>query len=406
MKLHKNLNLLPKLAKFMFVTIPLFIVTTMFHALSICLLSHNVFEKAFNTALEGKQEHSFGHWLACYWNLITDNIFYYIFLLLICFTIVVVGYAVYNSLIKCGELSIEDKSCGRLSIVSLWSLINPAYSLRTFNLLHEFHHTYYEQVRAITDLPLKERDELSLEDGVVQLAVDSLLSKSKVILDMVLQDDVAVHIKLFESKLIRELCDISRAESHLRTYRRNPSKRELEKQQTIGQRSRNQIELFDTNPNQTLSQIADLKRTYLKNDRKGTPRINSAYNYILSPNNPKYFVCNDLHLAETKGLFYSNSDDWEKFYSSLAVFLILHPGGDEFKAGSTNRNPLGMFIVDSYSKGRFDRWRLRMVAGFLAHRFYDFFIAIRPPLKTSSLSEKDTLLISKEDDTIQGVYLG
>lgn len=94
-------------------------------------------------------------------------------------------------------------------------------------------------------------------------------------------------------------------------------------------------------------------------------RVNSAYCYVMGNHRP-YYISNDLKKEEEQGYFYSNSENWDKYYRSMAVFRIAHYDLQK----KSNTAPNGLLIVDSYSTHVFESGFMRHLIGYYAHRLH------------------------------------
>ncbi len=286
------------------------------------------------------------------------------------FLIMILIVISHKHMVSAGALSANGKNYGRISINSVFSLCNPIRPYLTLKRLHEFHHILDAQITFA-----KREKEHGLESSQVRHGTAELLKKAKEIIDTILGDDVSVHIKLFDNKSIKGTTELNIKRAKLSAYLRIPSKREEKKNECSNLRKRNKKEIFNVISGGNKGMIIDLKKEYPRTESEDDdspankkPRISSAYNHVLQPHD-QFFICNNLKYAEKKGVFYSNSYGWEDFYASKAVFLICPPRKPDDKSPTA---PLGMFVVDSYSKYRMSRGRLKDTAGILAHRFYDF----------------------------------
>lgn len=100
--------------------------------------------------------------------------------------------------------------------------------------------------------------------------------------------------------------------------------------------------------------------------RKGHLRCNSAYIQVLGSGTHSW-ISNDLIKAKQKKQFYSTSEEWIKYYKSLAVVAI---APHQKKLNGCIDNSFGILIADSPKKNAFNKGLTQKILGYYAHRLY------------------------------------
>ncbi len=294
-------------------------------------------------------------------NLLLKNPFMFFLSLFFC----VIAVIIYKNLCIRGGLNINNKSVGRISFYSLLNQLNPFIAHKTIENIHCFQHKYHEKAKILKSS--YKTQTLNIGDALVVSIVEDLLREIKKIIYYALRIDVAVHLKLFQSKMETPAegnFNINNALLH--TYVRVPSNKEIDLRSKGSLEQRKNLEQF-----KIILDTSDIEQLKKKELGEHT-RINTAYNYVFNKTE-HFFVCNDLEKAKNKKIFYSNSDSYEKYYDSLVVFIISHhlsPGGE------VDCHPPGILVIDSQKKNCFDRNKIQMLAGYFAHRLYDFFVLL------------------------------
>lgn len=152
--------------------------------------------------------------------------------------------------------------------------------------------------------------------------------------------DVSVHIKL--NYIIDGI-------TYLKAIARVPSN--YENYEELGTRSND--EPFVLNYEQTISEIRKIAGN-------NNVKVNSAYNQAFLND---YWICNNLISAEKKDYFYSNSNDYKKYYNSLAVFSI-HNKEEKVLLEDIK----GLLIIDSIETCYFNKQFIKQLGGYLSHR--------------------------------------
>ena len=146
------------------------------------------------------------------------------------------------------------------------------------------------------------------------------------------------------------------------TDRRIPSKSEMLKFRNEELRARvtsEQFKLVDILDSTALEDCAKSNKKY---------SYNLAYNYVFFNKAQRYWICNNLAKAVNKKEFFSSSKDYNKYYNSLALFLLSSKQINE----NVNDNVIGLFIIDSIKKQVFEKIIIGRVGGYLAHRLFEF----------------------------------
>lgn len=249
---------------------------------------------------------------------------------------------------------------GKVSLRKFLRRLNPVVFARVSIQIHHLEHIYQELIAIVFAQRAQHRIFHSEE---FRDTLFRYLNQCKLILDLSTGADNAVHIKLFEHRTSPTNKTASLKKAVLRTYVRAPSRREcvLVDQQVL--RPRESSELFRIIPGKP-----GLASNMLKNkDRYMSARYRhcSAYNHAFS--DPEhFFLCNDIPALTKKGHFFSTSADFASYYNSVGVFLI---NRHVAHGHALNHEPVwGLFIIDSYATGIYEKFITKYLAGYMAHR--------------------------------------
>jgi len=274
-----------------------------------------------------------------------------------------------------GQAKKRGGHCSNLYYRSLFFQINPIRIHKTVTLIHDFEHIYYEELEKIISL---NNGPMTIDNKIFIKSMESLLENIRITVSTSLCCDVSATIKLFQDKLTNGPACMKLEDAQLKNYIRSPSKRESRLINKGHAAERNDSDVYkiilgdDGLPHR-------LKNTH-RIDKDCGFKVNSAYNYLFG-NRDHYWVCNNLRRAESLNKYYTTATKNIERYNSLALFLILHP----IKPGTEIPYPqLGILQIDSHKKGLLDSIRLRMVAGYFAHRLYDFLQDALQPIKKSA----------------------
>lgn len=123
------------------------------------------------------------------------------------------------------------------------------------------------------------------------------------------------------------------------------------------------IILLDSQMNLQIA-CSDAKH-YNDHDNKRTYRVNSIFNYLMTNNQIRHWMSNDLSKDMSNNIFYTSSENYPTHYKSMAVFKIVPPERDVL--------PEGLLIFDTNEKGRFVEDECSQLMGFIAHLLYEIF---------------------------------
>jgi len=258
------------------------------------------------------------------------------------------------------------------------------YNFHMILKIHSFHHVFTDVVDEIKDLG-QGKPELLNTYGKKHL--QKLLIEIQDAIQSGIGEYVSINVKLFTHTNGDDIKSKSQITStELITFERRPSFLEIEKSRHNELERRKDEEIFKICQNfyschKKLSDwITELKETYTKkfsinpenkDDLKNNLfRLNSAFNYVLGSNS-HYFISNDIEKDTENGYFFSNSNNYDKYYKSLAVFLINKPTN----SGSdiVLNQPFGMLIIDCNKKHVFEELFISQLVGYYAHRLHEYF---------------------------------
>ena len=116
----------------------------------------------------------------------------------------------------------------------------------------------------------------------------------------------------------------------------------------------------------SLSRYATKAQQYHNQDSMNRRyKVNSIFTYLITKKK-RYWMSNDLTLDEKMGDFYTSSDNYPKFYKSMAAFSLIPP--------DCGKLPEGIVIFDTKKKGVFSEEECVYLFGFIAHLFYELII--------------------------------
>lgn len=230
------------------------------------------------------------------------------------------------------------------------------------HLVLEYHELYH-LINCKKEDICKRTDPFS-KDGRDCTAV--ILQRFNHILKIITSVDFSINIKLFEREDLLNGGFTSFDNAVLKTYERFQSGSEKAQIQNGLQVRRNVenyiVQHWEAEDKENLYHSI---RAY-----RGSFKRNIAYDYSLGPTE-HYWLSNNLQNDETKGRFHSTSTNYEKYYSSLGVFLIAPP----LEAGKHIEDKdkvLGIIIFDSKESNVFHKIFTRHIMGYFAHIIYDY----------------------------------
>lgn len=205
-------------------------------------------------------------------------------------------------------------------------------------------HESFEHTLIKVEQYLNKTENLTDRDLRVELS-KILYSIQKVLSTIIV--DVSVNIKLAYKKND----DIN---IYLKAIARVPSTNEKK----INIPDRSMDETFILTWEQKIEEIKKQAQNY-------TFKVNSAYNQAFLNN---YWICNNLNESEIKGHYYSNSENYEKYYTSLAVFSIHTKNEKKFLSDIK-----GFLIFDSKHSGCFEVTNIKHLGAYFSHRLNRLF---------------------------------
>ena len=227
--------------------------------------------------------------------------------------------------------------------------------------LGEYIQSYYGEWlrvhKSINNEGIPDLDRLNSASG----DVTALLEMIRAIISTSTGFDVSCNIKVWKNKLT------------IVAKWRSPSESESFLNNSHEQSSRTTDEFFhifrDNQKNlNKLKKKAKLKceeeaKKVVNEEKFNKIRYNSAYNKILLSNESDW-IGNNLAEMTKKGTYFSNSDDYEDYYSSLAIFKMGDPS-----QGQTRNKVSGLLIFDMKEGhgAKFNAELLRPYGIFLAH---------------------------------------
>jgi len=249
---------------------------------------------------------------------------------------------------------------------------NPFVHLYFSKYLHSFQH---DICQSINDIYSKNSTTPWNEDGLVR--TKHLLNRCQDILKIITGVDFSIHVKLFEHSYPENSIDqgdSSIKQAILSTYKRFPSREELNKiTETANFPARNDEEKFSIYPwkNKTEEDLYTAINNIITNETATKFKKNFAYDYVLGPTK-HYWLSNNLSKDHESKTFISSSENWQKYYNSLGVFVISSPI-EQGKNINYDNKAIGLLIIDSFESNVFSESNIKEIMGYFAHRFYDYF---------------------------------
>lgn len=277
------------------------------------------------------------------------------------FGLALVGVAV---VLKMNLSRIVAPKAGGISWLRFARILNPYIYWKVLFEIHSFHHMFRRYANRA--YPLKRWTD-SHQD-----ALEKLLKRVKVVADWITGADVAVNIKVFTTEVGES---VSVRDADLVTIVRIGSERErrlAKRGEKLFPRCNDEVFRIIVGDEGAPGRMGNV---YLGNPSIFDPfRVNSAYNYCFGRTR-HFWVNNDLPEASESGEYFSTSNSYESYYRALAVFLLSDPlePGSSPKANSSS--PMGILVVDSWKKHRFDERVFCTVMGYFAHRLFQFISA-------------------------------
>ncbi|MGJ0373055.1 hypothetical protein NG764_08865 [Aliarcobacter cryaerophilus] len=256
---------------------------------------------------------------------------------------------------------LSTNSCKRIGLIILFKSFNPINSFKLILELHKLEHLLLEKKKILKANGLfQDENEVFFDENKnfhLRDEVKDILEKFQTIFN-IFSRDVSVNFK----RLKRE--DL------LETYKRIPSKLEKIKENDKEFYSfipRTYNEIFKVSNNCVIQQMEKLSKEEENKDYS----FNSAYDYVLSPNKDKYWICNNLKKSLAKKTFFSSSKDYEKYYNSLAIFNVSEKYDQSDEKIKDNSRTMGLLIFDGRTKA-FNPKIAKELGGYLAHRLHSF----------------------------------
>ena|GEM_PF-6501939 len=255
----------------------------------------------------------------------------------------------------------SSNSCKKIGFIILFKSLNPINSFKLISELHKLEHLLIEKKKILRANSLfQNKNEVFFDENKnfhLRDEVKDILEKFQTIFN-IFSRDVSVNFKRLKS------------EDLLETYKRIPSKLEEIKENDKEIYSfipRTYEEIFKVSNNCVIKQMEKLS----EDEKNKYYSFNSAYDYVLSPNKEKYWICNNLKKSSEKETFFSSSKDYEKYYNSLAVFNVSEKYDNSDEKVKDNSRSMGLLIFDGRTKA-FNPKIAKEVGGYLAHRLHNF----------------------------------
>lgn len=252
----------------------------------------------------------------------------------------------------------STNSCKRIGLIILFKSLSPINSFKLILELHKLEHLLLEKKKILKANGLfQDENEVFFDENKnfhLQDEVKDILEKFQTIFN-IFSRDVSVNFKRLKS------------EDLLETYKRIPSKLEKIKEndkEIYSFKPRTYDEIFKVSNNCVIQQMERLS----KEEKNKDYSFNSAYDYVLFPNNDKYWICNNLKKSLDKKTFFSSSKDYEKYYNSLAIFNVSEKSDEKIE---DNSRTMGLLIFDGRTKA-FNPKIAKELGGYLAHRLHSF----------------------------------
>lgn len=269
----------------------------------------------------------------------------------------------------------KHSGCGYEDRIALDSLI-----LRTIffwrkthviKVLHRFQHIKDK----FTVMMESSGEKITVKSDIFREGMEQLLGQTQLAFNWLLVDDVNVHVKLFQWKEQKK-GKIAMGQVPLKAFARRYDWKKMV-------RSNDEKFWVECATQQDWCKYVDALKenepsyNTITRQNKNRKRKNSAYDFVCQPSESqnRFYVCNNLRRARTKKSYFSNSAGWEKYYNSIAVFLI-YPHSNITDLGEAVTPPSGLLIIDSRSTGMFDKRAIRDVGGYLAHKLSEYCVIL------------------------------
>lgn len=237
--------------------------------------------------------------------------------------------------------NIEDSEvCKKISFFTKYNLFSPKIN---YEIIHQLHQGLEHAIILLEQDFKKNGSMYDVSDKRIRLT--NILNECKKVFN-VISIDVAIHIKLIE--------DTNTNGTFLASMCRVPSKRE--ESMDI---ERSNLETYSLSDEVNIDVLEEeFKRENI--------RSNLAYNWAYK-SYKKFWICNDLKEAKKIKKFYSSSNNYEKFYTSLAVFGLYNKNFDDTQEINIS-DIKGFLIIDCWKKGAFEFKYTKQLSGYMAHR--------------------------------------
>ena len=262
---------------------------------------------------------------------------------------------------------LKSRGYNQIPVSLLKSLrrFNPIISCKIFKEIHNLQHLIQEHISLVTEKLAHENQPLDIDKR--RLASDFLLQCQKIV-QLLVGSSLTVHFKLIENPNQSKKQDDNEISEKFvfHTYERIVGSQEFKerKENKIWCRSKDKLFVLKKWQDNLIYSIAENKETIPDN-----LYFNSAYCYVLGKNS-HYWFSNNIPHDTKKGKYLNTNLDANKFYKSLAVFLIAPPTIDGSAVNS--EIPMGLFIVDCKKTNVFDVPICEEVFGYLSHRAFDY----------------------------------
>ena len=129
--------------------------------------------------------------------------------------------------------------------------------------------------------------------------------------------------------------------------------------------------LLTENESDDISVYSSLAKEYNQKHGNLNYKKNSIYDYILSTSHNSW-MSNDLRIDTKDGRFFCSSENYRKYYNSLAAFAIIPP-----ECGTNRGNVIkGILTFDSIKTGLFSEKECNWLMGYMAHLLFEIFKAV------------------------------
>lgn len=277
------------------------------------------------------------------------------------------------SLLYLVELGNSAYNSGFGGYVRAWTslrLLWPGNWSKMVKFMHLLQHDIETARREFRKL-VRENKSFAIYEREYNKSLVQIMWDTKKELDRFYGIDCSLNIKLFRDEKGDGLAYFVHPEkNYLKTFLRVKSHREvkLEKDKRHEFTEREGGEKFKILLGEAW-QPEELALNFQKNDRIDMPRVNSGYNYVFQGND-HFFLDNDLPAAERTKRYYSTSNNYMRFYQSVAIFLI---SGHQKSGVRATDTIYGLLVIDSFKKNVFHAPSTRLVGGYVAHRLKEVF---------------------------------